>query len=344
MKNVIDLIFFELIREYLCIYLPNIRKRSPCTVKTSKDTINEFINFLQSTYSLTIFEISIKQFNEKEICKFGNWLIHTKHNLPSTANLRISRLQAFAKYLVQYCPVELVSQISRVCEINKFPEPKNKLPKSLTIEEMKILFSMPNQNKKLEFRDYCLMTLMYDSACRDNEIRSLKLKHITIEGNIGILRIHGKGNKTRLTPITEDVVTILEKYISMFHPNRNPNDYLFFSNTKKGTKMSNDNTLRIMKKYSLRAKKTYPSFPHVHNHRLRHARAQNLYDANMPLPMVSKLLGHSNIDTTQIYSVASVEKKKEAVEKAMFGLDSIIQKEELWYEKDETTIKHLYGL
>ena len=113
------------------------------------------------------------------------------------------------------------------------------------------------------------MTLMYDSACRDNEIRSLKLKHITIEGNIGILRIHGKGNKTRLTPITEDVVTILEKYISMFHPNRNPDDYLFFSNTKKGTKMSNDNTLRILKKYSLRAKVTYPSFPHVHNHRLR---------------------------------------------------------------------------
>ncbi|NCD07494.1 MAG: hypothetical protein EOL97_15400 [Spirochaetia bacterium] len=344
MKNVKASMFFELIREYLCNYLPNIRKRSLCTVKTSRDSINEFINFLQSTYSITIFEISIEQFNENEICKFGNWLIEIKHNLPSTANLRISRLQAFAKYLVQYCPVEFVSQISRVREISKFPEPKSKLPKSLTIDEMKILFSMPNQNKIFEFRDYCLMTLMYDSACRDNEIRSLKLKHITIEGNIGILRINGKGNKIRLTPITEDVVKILEKYITKFHSNRKPDNYLFFSNNKKGTKMSNDNTLRIFKKYSIRARETYPSFPHVHNHMLRHARAQNLYDANMPLPMVSKLLGHANIDTTQIYSVASVEKKKEAIEKAMFGLNSIIQKEELWYEKDEATIKHLYGL
>jgi len=124
MKNVIDLIFFELIREYLCNYLTNIRKRSPCTVKTSRDSINEFINFLQSKHSITIFEISIEQFNEKEICDFGNWLIKTKHNIPSTANLRISRLQAFAKYLVQYCPVDFVSQISRVSEVNKFPEPK----------------------------------------------------------------------------------------------------------------------------------------------------------------------------------------------------------------------------
>jgi uncharacterized protein YneR len=44
------------------------------------------------------------------------------------------------------------------------------------------------------------------------------------------------------------------------------------------------------------------------------------------------------------YAGASVEKKKEAIEKAMFGLNSIIQKEEFWYKKDETTIKHLYGL
>ncbi len=344
MKKVIDIIFFELIREYLCSYLPNIRKRSECTVKTSRDSINEFIDFLQSTYQFTIFEITIEQFNQKELCRFGTWLIETKHNLPSTANLRISRMQAFAKYLVQYCPIEYVSQISKVNKLNKFPEPKSKLPKSLTLDEVKILFSMPNQSNKLEFRDYCFMTLMYDSACRDNEIRSLKLKDITTENNIGILRIYGKGNKTRLTPITEDIVSILNKYLALFHPNSKPDDYLFFSNTKKGSKMSNDNTLRILKKYSTRAREIFPNFPHVHNHMLRHSRAQNLYDANMPLPMISKLLGHSNIDTTQIYAGASVEKKKEAIEKAMFGLNSIIQKEEFWYKKDETTIKHLYGL
>lgn len=132
--------------------------------------------------------------------------------------------------------------------------------------------------------------------------------------------------------------------ILKFHPNNKPDDLLFFSNTVKGSKMSNDNTLRILKKYSTRAREIYPDFPHVHNHMLRHARAQNLYDANMPLPMISKLLGHSNIDTTQIYAVASVEKKKTAIEKAMFGQNSIIQKEDLWYKKDEDTIKQLYGL
>ncbi|MFA7157446.1 MAG: tyrosine-type recombinase/integrase, partial [Bacilli bacterium] len=272
MKKVIDLIFFELVREYLCNYLPNVRKRSECTLKTSRDSINEFINFLQATYTLSIFEISIEQFNEKELCKFGTWLIEAKQNLPSTANLRISRLQAFAKYLVQYCSVEYVSQISKVSKINKFPEPKSKIPKSLTLDEVKILFTIPNQGKKLEFRDYCFITLMYDSACRDNEIRSLRLKDITIEDNIGILRIHGKGNKTRLTPITKDVVSILRNYITKFHPNRNPEDYLFFSNTKKGNKMSNDNTLRILKKYSIRAREKYPNYPHVHSHVLRHSR------------------------------------------------------------------------
>jgi len=345
MNKMKDIYFFELIRDYLCDYLPLIRRRSESTIKSSKDTINIFIEYLQIAYSITIYDISIEYFNSKEICSFSNWLIQNKHNNESTVNLRISRLKAFSKYLLQNCSIEYIPQISKVSQVNKFPESKNKMPISLTLKQTKILLSMPNLENKIEFRDYCFMVLMYATACRDNEIRSLKLKDLTLDNDSGRLKIFGKGSKTRLTPILDDVVKILRKYLTQFHPSYNQNDYLFYSSTKKeNTKMSNDNSLRILKKYSDRAKEEYPEFPHAYNHLLRHSRAQQLYDANMPLPMVSELLGHSNINTTEIYAQASIEKKKQAIEKVMFNKNSILIKEKRSYKKDKNTIKKLYGL
>ena len=76
----------------------------------------------------------------------------------------------------------------------------------------------------------------------------------------------------------------------------------------------------------------------------RHTRAQNLYSAGMPLPLVSEWLGHSQMESSLIYAHADVDMKRKAIEKATSGSNLLVEKEAPKYMKDEEIIKILYGL
>jgi site-specific recombinase XerD len=337
--------FFELIKTYLCEYLPLIRRRSSSTVKTSRESINIFIAYQEEVKHKTIYDISFNSITASEITAFGEWLLNEKHRKTSTVNLRISRLKTFARYIAENCSADRISQFMKVAEVNKYPDIKGKLPNSLSIEQTKLLFSMPNKANIIEFRDYCLITLMYDSACRDEEIRNLKLEDITLAKDRNFIRVLGKGSKSRLATITNEEAEVLEQYIKLFHVDKKANDYLFYVSTRPGKqRMSNDNTLRIQRKYSDRAKLIDPNFPHSYNHMMRHSRSQHLYDANMPLPTLSDILGHSDINTTRVYASASTDKKREAINKAMCGKKKVLNVEKIKFNLDEDTIKVLYGL
>jgi len=77
---------------------------------------------------------------------------------------------------------------------------------------------------------------------------------------------------------------------------------------------------------------------------LRHTRAQNLYSAGMPLPLVSEWLGYSNMETSLIYAHADVEMKRKAIEKATSGENTLVEKELPKYMTDKDIIKRLYGI
>ena len=345
MKNLKDRKFFDLIKEYLCVYLPKLRQRSPHTTKSSRDSINLLISFFEEAMGITIFDLTLKELTGENVRKFTDWLVDEKQCNPSTANQRLARIKAFVSYLVNHCQPSEIPALLSVLEVMKFPEVQNSLPKGLTLDQVSLLLSMPDLTIPIEFRDCCFMSLMYDSGCRDNEIRSLRLKDVKIEKGKSKITVLGKGNRMRFVPISENEEALLQKYILLFHKEQTPDCFLFFASTKAGKqKLSNDNSLRVLRKYSERAKISSPRFPHVHPHMLRHSRGQQLYDAGMPLPLVSDFLGHSNINVTQVYARSSVEMKRNAVEKAILAHTPLVMMEKPEFMDDEKTIKLLYGL
>ncbi len=108
--------------------------------------------------------------------------------------------------------------------------------------------------------------------------------------------------------------------------------------------MSSDNLARIMLKYEKQLRPEHPNLPHLHPHLWRHTRAQILYDAGMPLEMVSVWLGHSQLESTMIYSSISMEKKRKELQEAMGNEELLVAKEFPMYCSDEILIKQLYGL
>ena len=107
--------------------------------------------------------------------------------------------------------------------------------------------------------------------------------------------------------------------------------------------MSADIGARILAKYERVLKEEIPTLPHLHPHLFRHTRAMHLYEAGMPLPMISEWLGHSQMETTLIYAYADTEMKRKAVEKVTDSANSIFTKETFQYLDDEVILKKLYG-
>ncbi len=268
MKKLKDISLFGSIRDYLETYLPKVRCRSADTGWTSRSALMLLLEFFEQVLHIDVFSLTTKDLTQANICSFIDWLVTERTNKPSTANQRLSRVKAFLEYLIKHCDPSDIAMLDEIKEVSGFPEVTGDVPKSLTIEEVRLLLTAPDMTIPIELRDTVFMTLTYDTGCRDNEIRSLLLKDITLGANSGKIKVVGKGNRGRLVPVSAQMFLLLERYLAVYHPQRDYSSLLFFVETKGSghQKMSNDNSLRIFKKYSKRVAETVEGYPHVHHH------------------------------------------------------------------------------
>lgn len=190
---------------------------------------------------------------------------------------------------------------------------------------------------------------MYESGCRDDEILHMKLKNIVInKAGEPDVHIFGKGNKHRCTPLSKDIIPYFNEYCRLYHPDTEKNsDELLFYTLRKGIKcqMSQDNVQRFMKTYEKKAQEINAYIPHLHPHLWRRTRAMHLYLAGVPLPLVSEWLGHSNMETTQIYARATDEMKRQAQRKLGEKEESVFKDDTAFkYADNEAVLKKLAGL
>ena len=162
------------------------------------------------------------------------------------------------------------------------------------------------------------------------------------------LRIIGKGRKYRATPISKEVVKLFHSYCEIYHQRDNGfYERSLFYTVRNGisTQMSSDNVQRFLKTYESSARIAKPNLMHLHPHLFRHTRAMHLYLAGVPLPLVSEWLGHSNMETTQIYAQASIEMKRKAAEKLAESDKSVFNGDITFkYANDDEVLSRLSGL
>ncbi|HCY63605.1 MAG TPA: site-specific tyrosine recombinase XerD [Oxalobacteraceae bacterium] len=181
-----------------------------------------------------------------------------------------------------------------------------RFPKTLSEAQVEALLAAPDVNAPLGLRDRTMLELMYASGLRVSEL--VLLKSIEVGMNEGVLRITGKGSKTRLVPFGEEARAWIERYLRQARGeilNGRSDDALFV--TGRGGAMTRQMFWTLIKKYAQKAGINAPLSPHT----LRHAFATHLLNHGADLRVVQLLLGHADISTTQIYTHVARERLKQ---------------------------------
>ncbi len=183
------------------------------------------------------------------------------------------------------------------------PKLPRTLPKALAEREIEALLDAPDAATPLGLRDRAMLELMYACGLRVSELVTLPLSGLNLRQ--GVLRVTGKGGKERLVPIGETCMDWLERYLREARPalaKGRETPALFLSNRAAG--MTRQMAWTIVKKHALAAGIAAKRIsPHV----LRHSFATHLLNHGADLRALQMLLGHSNLSTTQIYTLVARE-------------------------------------
>lgn len=207
---------------------------------------------------------------------------------------------SFYKYLVFMDKIK-----SNPCDGIKAPKLEKKLPTYLTNEEIAKLFNI-RLTKPVDYRNKAILEVMYATGARISEVINLELNQIDFEECI--IRVVGKGKKERIIPLDDVAIEALDNYINNYRPFLIKNEtcnYVFLN--KNGEKISRQMIFKILKNLANKAGITKEISPHT----LRHSFASNLLNNGADLRVIQELLGHENLETTEIYSHLQNKKIKD---------------------------------
>lgn len=198
-------------------------------------------------------------------------------------------------------------RLSERCSQNPFaqlPLPKVPLgvPKPLSEQQVELLLEQPDSSQHMGLRDKTMLELMYATGLRVSELVSLKLQNLNLQQ--AVLRVTGKGNKERLLPFGEEAHHWLLQFLQHNEAQIRATGYLFLS--QKNQPMTRQAFWYRVKKYAKQAGINPAPSPHM----LRHSFATHLLNHSADLRVVQMLLGHSDLSTTQIYTLVAKESLK----------------------------------
>lgn len=335
--------FWPLARKFLSIYLPNVRNLSKNTIDAYKQSLKDFVDYLEKQKGKKRKNISIEAFNRNMVQEYMAYLNTQKKLAPKTCGLRLTAIKSFLKY---YSDEDLLFEV-RFHDINSINGMKSvKKPVTYLPENaMGTLLKMPNNDTDKERRNRMLLIFLYDTAVRVQELTDVELKdlHLNKTGPFITVR-NGKGNKLRNVPLMSKTVEHLRHYMVEFHPGRTPdsNRPLFYSiRDTLPHKLTTDSIRIILSKYVAMARELCPDIPEkVGCHTIRKTRAMDLYRNGIPLPYIMEILGHESEATTKtFYAFATLDMLYDAIAKSN---PEIANDKPQW--KTEEMLSRLYSL
>jgi len=334
-------LFFSMTLEYLETYMPKQLGRSPQTIKAHRDTLTVFRRFLFEEKKASIRSFAFKDFTPMIVQDFILYL-KAKGNSASTCNRRLTSLRAYL-WFASDRDIALQSIALRIAKIPLCKEEQRE-KEILSQDAMACLLRQP-KNSKMGLRDRTIMILLYDSAIRLDELLSLTIQDALIERMEPYIRVQGKGNKERVVAISDMTVAHMREYIRVYHPQSLDNQKLLFFTKIKGQtgKMSEGNVERFIKQYAHQARLICSDVPeNVYPHMFRRSRATQLYQSGVELALISRILGHSSIETTSVYATPSMQMLRDAME-SVETADQLTTKP-LWESCSEEDMAKLCGL
>ena len=325
--------FTKTLTEYFSIHLPITCGVSTNTTSSYRDTFKLLLIFFQEEKGIAANLIELRFFSRDLVSEFLEWLESKRGVSVSTRNQRLAAIKAFAHF-VQYRNPEYIENCTDIISIRPKKHEKSIIP-FLTEEELKLLLSQPDPSTKQGLRDLALLSVLYDSGARVQELIDLKLKDIRLT-NPALATLTGKGRKVRHVPLMKDTCKLLSAYMKSYHLNDEPlTTPLFFS--KYGKALTRYGVTYILKKYFSNIASESASrkiSPHV----LRHTKAMHLLRAGVNMIYIRDFLGHVDISTTETYARIDAEMKRKVFEEKV---PNYTPKSIMPWEEDEDLLQWL---
>ena len=257
------------------------------SVEAYERDLTDFLEYLDS------HGLCLTQADSVNISEYVIHLSKDKDFSDRSSARAISSLRGFLKFLLEDDYI-----IPEMLEILEPVKLKKSLPVFLTYDELQRLFSVVDTTTPSGFRDRTILEMFYSSGLRVSELVDLKLGNIYRHQQL--LRVFGKGSKERVVPYSDDAAVYLHEYIDRMRyqlmKKGDFNEYVFLNN--RGGKLTRQGIWKKLKEFADLAGITKDISPH----KLRHTFATHLLEGGADLRSVQMLLGHSSINTTEIYT------------------------------------------
>ena len=292
--------FSRNLENYLSVYAPGTLGASANTISSYSYTFVKYLAYREQIDHIPPDEMELEDFTADSVESFLIWLEEDCKCKTVTRNQRLSAIHAFCKYLCRK-EVRLLNQWQQILSVKEKKHAVKKIVDYLTVEETSAILKAVNIYDKNGKRDELLLTLLYDTAARVQEIADLRFGDVSLLSNkTSMVRLTGKGSKTRNVPISTRTYEMLTPYIES-HRDGSSNDYMFVNRT--GEQLTRHGITYILKKYTAIAAEICPSIKQkdVSPHILRHSKAVHMLQGGIDLSKIRDFLGHEHITTTEIY-------------------------------------------
>ncbi len=298
------------ISEFLYDYAPQFLTGSEHTLKGYKDSLVLYFQFLQDN-GISPDSLNRSHLQKEWIEKWIVWLKEARKNSPDTCNNRLASIRRFLEYLAEKdIGMAYLYQDARRIKRQKCIKKK---VSGLTRDAVTAMLSAPDTSTRIGRRDLVFLTLLYATAARLDEIRSLKLSNIHLDAGKPYVNLLGKGQKIRTAYLLPRAVALLRACIKENHGDQASPDSLLFSSRVGGDVPLN-----------------------AHAHLFRHAKASHWIEDGLSIVEVQFLLGHEQIETTMKYLDITTSEKVNAL--ATLENETEKKMEKKWKDKQGTLV------
>jgi integrase/recombinase XerC len=271
----------------------------------SNELLDQFLNYIK--FEKRLSELTIKNYqndinrliliNDKKLTEFNSEDIRlslSKLHSSGLSGKSLSRILSSWRSCFLFLNKSQLMKYDPTSGI-KAPKSQNKLPQTLSIDQVFNLINIPQTNF-IDTRDRAILEFFYSSGLRLSELVNIHLSDI--DTNEQTLKVLGKGNKFRIVPLGRKAIEALDLWILQRNKLNKLVDAEFLFLNQQGKKL----TARAIQ-YRLKFWAQKNNIPeNIHPHLLRHSFASHVLQSSQDLRAVQELLGHSNISTTQIYT------------------------------------------
>lgn len=238
--------FSYYLTNFLTKYLPSEAGNSKNTISSYRDTFILFLTFAKDVKGISADRLSINMITKDMLIEYLDWIENKRSCSVATRKVRLAALHSFFHYL-QYQNPDNLLEWQRILSI-PVKKTEKKTINYLTLDGIKLLLRMPDQGTRSGRRDLALLTLLYDTGARVQELIDLILSQVRFNSPYTV-KLVGKGNKARIVPLMEPTMHLLKRYMEEeklleSSANRYP---LFFNNRKE--KLTRSGVNYILAKY-----------------------------------------------------------------------------------------------